>query len=75
MFDKMLMPFQILYHYAIQCLNTHSVNMIHIGKYGIQQNTYAMNNDNTELSFSKSFIKIITKYMLQNTSVNILLIC
>lgn len=58
------MPFQTLYHYAIQCLNTHNVNMIHICKYGIQQNTYAMNNDSTELCFLKSLTQIIAKYML-----------
>ena len=38
------MPFQILYHYAIQCLNTHNVNIIHICKYGIEQNAYSINN-------------------------------
>lgn len=63
-FDRVLMSFQTLYHYAIQCLNTHNVNMIHICKYGIQQNTYAMNNDSTELRFLKSLTQIIAKYML-----------
>lgn len=63
-FDRVLVPFQILYHYAIQCLNTHNVNMIHMWKYGIQQNTCAVNNDSIELYLSKSLTQIITKYML-----------
>lgn len=61
-FDRVLMPFQILYH-VIQCLNTHNVNMIHICKYGIQQSTYAVNNDSTELCFQNHLLQIIRKYI------------
>lgn len=66
------MPFQILYHYAIQCLNTHNVNMIHICKYGIEQNAYSMNNDSNELCFSNHLFKH-HKNMLQNIPISTLL--